>query len=227
MDVNITQFNVQLYFKEPVLDAELLKGAFAAGDGFAASLVAADYGSHPMQGTASFYRDGFRIAPVQSNVLPYRILQVMSYPNALKNPDAETVECLRFVQTQLKERLQVDLERDVYAVRVVSHAIVNGSPDVQRVLSKLSTIENVPSLASRYVAHKNPMDAVQFVTRTGNELSQDSWSDIHVSQFNTSSYVVTVFSEMKSLALAIPSIINFKQFAATLMREMEQAASQA
>jgi hypothetical protein len=62
------------------------------------------------------------------------------------------------------------------------------------------------------------------VTRTGDELSQDSWSDIRVSQFNTSSYVVTISSEMKSLVFAIQSIVNFKQFAATLMREMEQAA---
>lgn len=223
MDINITQFNVQLYFKEPVLDAEL-KGAFAAGDGFAASPVAADYGSHPMQGTASFYREGFRIAPVQSNVLPFRILQVMSYPNALKSPDTETVECLRFVEAKMKEHLQVDLERDVYAVRVVSHAIVNGSPDVQRVLSRLQTIENMPALAGRYVAHKNPMDAIQLVSKTENELSQESWSDIRVSQFNTSSYVVTVFNETKSLALALESIANFRQFAATMMQEMEQAS---
>lgn len=224
MDVKITQFNVQLYFKEPVLDSELLKGAFTATDGFAANPVAADYGAHPMQGTQSFYRQGFRIAPVQSNVLPFRILQVMSYPNALAKPDGETIECLHFVAAQLKQQLAVDLERDIYAVRVVSHAIVNGNPDVQCVLSRLETIEKIPALAGRYVAHKNPMDAIQLVTRTGNELSQESWSDIRVSQFNASSYVVTIFNETGSLALALQSIAGFGQFVETVMKEMEQAS---
>lgn len=224
MDVKITQFNVQLYFKEPVLDSELLKEAFTATDGFAANPVAADYGAHPMQGTQSFYRQGFRIAPVQSNGLPFRILQVLSYPNALASPDGDTIECLHFVAAQLKQQLTVDLERDVYAVRVVSHALVNGSPDVLRVLSRLATIEKVPALAGRYVAHKNAMDAIQLVTRTGDELSQESWSDIRVSQFNTSSYVVTIFNETGSLALARQSIAGFGEFVEVMMKEMEQAS---
>lgn len=226
MDAKITQFNVQLYFKEPVLnDAELLKGAFTAADGFAANPVAEDYGTHPMQGTLSFYRQGFRIVPVQSNALPFRILQVMSYPNALASPESETVECLHFVAAQLNERLQVDLDRDIYAVRVVSHAIVNGNPDVQRILSRLTTIENIPSLAGRYVAHKNPMDAIQLVTRTVSDgLTQESWSDIRVSQFNTSSYVVTIFNETESLALALQSISSTRRFVETMMQEMEQAS---
>jgi hypothetical protein len=80
-------------------------------------------------------------------------------------------------------------------------------------------------VAGKYVAHKNPMDAVQLVTRTGNELAQKSWSDIRVSQFNTSSYVVTVFNETESLALALESIMGAGQFAANLIREMEEAVT--
>jgi hypothetical protein len=224
MDVLITQFNVQLYFREPVLQSEVLRGAFTNTDGFATRPVAEDYGTHPMQGTLSFYRQGFRIAPVQSNVLPFRILQVMSYPNALASPDAETLDCLRFVAAQLRENLKVDLEKDIYAVRTVSHSIVTGTKDIHRVLSKLTSIEKIPSLAGRYVAHKNPMDAIQLVTLTGNELAHRSWSDIRVSQFNTNSYVVTIFNETESLVLALESIAGVRQFVATLMQEMEQAS---
>lgn len=224
MQVNITQFNVQLYFKKPMLDSERLNDAFTADDGFSANPVARDYGTHPMQGTTAFSREGFRIAPVQSNVLPFRILQVMSFPNVLQEPDAETLACLRFVAGRLQERLAIDLENDIYAVRVVSHCIVNGSPDVPRVLSKLTTIDSIPSLAGRFVAHKNPMDAIQLVTRTGGELSHSDWSDIHVSQFNESSYVVTIFNETGSLATALQSIAGVKQFVGTMMQEMERAS---
>lgn len=225
MQVQITQFNVQLYFKRPVLDSERLKDAFTGADGFSASPVVQDYKDHPMQGTTAFSREGFRIAPVQSNVLPFRILQVMSFPNVLAEPDAETLACLRFVAAQLQEHLKIDLENDIYAVRVVSHSIVNGSPDAPRVLSKLASIDGIPSLAGRFVAHKNPMDAIQLVTKTGGDLTQSDWSDIRVSQFNESSYVVTIFNETSSLALALQSIAGVKQFVATMMQEMERASA--
>lgn len=224
MQVNITQFNVQLYFKEPVLQSEILQNAFTNTDGFTSNPVAQDYGAHPMQDTLSFFRQGFRIAPVQSNVLPFKILQVMSYPNALASPDAETLDCLQFVAAQLQKHLDINIENDIYAVRTVSHSIVSGTPSIHRMLSKLSSIENMPSLAGRYVAHKNPMDAIQLVTRTENDLVHRSWSDIRVSQFNTSSYVVTIFNETESLALALESIKNVKQFVSTLMEEMERAS---
>lgn len=224
MEVRITQFNVQLYFKEPVLDSEVLQGAFANTNGFTSSPVAQDYGAHPMQNTLSFFRQGFRIVPVQSNVLPFRILQVMSYPNALATPDAETLDCLQFVAGQLQKHLKIDIENDIYAVRTVSHSLISGTPEFHRVLSKLSSIENMPSLAGRYVAHKNPMDAIQLVTRTENDLVHKSWSDIRVSQYSTSSYVVTIFNETGSLALALESVRGVKEFVAMLMREMEQAS---
>lgn len=225
MQVKITQFNVQLYFRKPVLDSELLKDAFTGADGFSASPLLQDYGDHPMQGTTAFSREGFRIVPVQSNVLPFRILQVMSYPNVLAEPDTETLACLRFVAGRLQEHLKIDLGGDIYAVRVVSHSIVKGSPDVHRVLSKLVDIDGIPSLAGKFVAHKNPMDAIQLVTRTGDELSQSDWNDIRVSQFNESSYVVTIFNETSSLALALQSIAGVKQFVATMMQEMERASA--
>lgn len=225
MQVQITQFNVQLYFKRPVLDSEQLKDAFTTTDGFSASPILQDYGDHPMQGTTAFSREGFRISPVQSNVLPFRILQVMSYPNVLAEPDVETLTCLCFVARRLQEHLHIDLESDIYAVRVVSHSIVSGNPQVHRILSKVTTIDNIPSLAGRFVAHKNPMDAIQLVTKTGGELSQSDWSDIRVSQFNESSYVVTIFNETGSLALALQSIAGVKQFVATMMQEMERASA--
>jgi hypothetical protein len=221
-NVHITQFNVQLYFRSPALDSELLGTMFSGAQGFEAKPVADDYGTHPMQGTMSFYREGFRIAPVQSNVLPFRILQVMSYPNTLKEPDAETLACLNFAAAQLQEHLKIDIEKDVYAVRVVSHAIVDGGRE--HMLAKLSSIEGVPSLAGRYVAHKNPMGALQIVTKTGSELSHRSWSDIRVSQFKENSYVVTIFHETESLSLALDWIAEVKQFVATIIQEMEQAA---
>ena len=220
--VNITQFNVQLYFHKPILDkGEILGTMFSGAHGFEAKPISDSYGKHPMHGTMSFYREGFRIAPVQSNVLPFRILQIMSYPNTLKEPDAETLTCLHFCVSQLQKHLHIKVENDVYAVRVVSHAIVDGI--VPHVLSKLSSIENVLSLAGKYVVHKNPMDALQIVTKTGNDLSQGSWSDIRVSQFKESSYVVTIFHETVSLTLALDWIAQVKQFVAIMIREMEQA----
>lgn len=224
MDVHITQFNVQLYFRQPVLDSEILKNAFTAPQGFEANRITEDYGQHPMQNTMAFYRQGFRIMPVQSNVLPFRILQVMSYPNSLQNPDSETLECLQYVFLQLKELMQISVERDVYAVRVVFHSIVTGSDGIHRVLSKLSKIDGIPALAGKYVAHRNPMDAVQLVTKTGDELSQPFWSDIRVSQFNSNSYVVTIFNETDSVARSLDFIRDVKQFVLTMMQEMEAAS---
>jgi hypothetical protein len=224
MQVKITQFNVQLYFKKPVLATERLGDAFSAADGFSANPVVGDYKTHPMQGTTAFSREGFRIAPVQSNVLPFRILQVMSYPNVLKEPDSETLACLSFVSTRLKEHLDIDTQGDIYAVRVVSHCIVDGNPDVRRALSRIRTIEGIPSLAGRFVAHKNPMDAIQLVTKTGNEVSHGDWSDIRISQFNESSYVVTIFNETDSLTRAMKSIAGVSQFVATMMEEVERAS---
>jgi hypothetical protein len=220
--VHITQFNVQLYFRRPALDSELLGTMFSDAQGFEVKPIADDYGTHPMQGTMSFYREGFRIAPVQSNVLPFRILQVMSYPNTLKEPDTETLACLDFAASQLQKYLHIDIENDIYATRVVSHAIVDGNK--QYVLSKLSSIENVPSIAGRYVAHKNPMGALQIVTKTGSDLLHKSWSDIRVSQFKENSYVVTIFHESESLGLALDWIAQVKQFIAIMILEMEQAA---
>ena len=224
MQVNITQFNVQLYFKKPLLDTERLNDIFSVSNGFSANPVAQDYGRHPMQKTASFSREGFRIAPVQSNVLPFRILQVISVPNFLEDADAETLECLKFVVAGLQQHLNINVENDIYAVRVVSHFIVNGRPDVHYMLSKLTTIANIPSLAGRFVAHKNPMNAIQLVTRTGSEVSHSNWSDIRVSQFRESSYVVTIFNETDSLSTALHSIAGVKQFVANLMQEMEQVS---
>ncbi len=223
MDVKITQFNVQLYLREPVLDTDKLDGAFSESEGFLANRIAEDYAGHPMQGTMSFSRQGFRIAPVQSNVLPFRILQVMSFPNALQSPDSETVACLNFVAESLKQHLGINIKDDIYAVRVVYHSIVTGSHDVHRMLSKISSIDHVPSLAG-YVGHKNPMDAIQLTSRTGNELAQDFWNDIRVSQFSTNSYVVTIFHETRSLSAALEFIESVKQFVATLMQEIEAAA---
>lgn len=224
MDVKITQFNVQLYFREPLLNTDKLGSAFSESEGFSANRIADDYTGHPMQDTMSFSRQGFRIAPVQSNVLPFRILQVMSYPNVLQSPDTETVACLHFVAASLKQHLNVSIEGDIYAVRVVYHSIVTGSQDVQRMLSKLTKIDGIPSIAEKYVGHKNPMDAIQLTSRTGSELSQDFWNDIRVSQFNTNSYVVTIFHETRSLFAALEFIRSVKQFVATLMQEMEAAA---
>jgi len=221
VDVHITQFNVQLYFKEQ-FDAEKLNAAFTESEGFAASQM--QPGNHPMQDTMSFFRQGFRIAPVQSNVLPFRILQVMSYPNALQSPDEETISCLHYVAAALKQHLGTDIDNDIYAVRVVFHSIVTGTDDIHRILTKLDSIDSVPSLADKYVGHKNPMDAIQLTSKTGSELSQKFWNDMRISQFDTHSYVVTIFNETDSLASSIDFVKGVKQFVATLMQEMEQAA---
>jgi hypothetical protein len=148
----------------------------------------------------------------------------MSFPNALQSPDSETVACLRFVAESLKQQLGVNIDDDIYAVRVVYHSIVTGSHDVQRMLSKISRIDHIPSIAERYVGHKNPMDAIQLTSRTGSELSQDFWNDIRVSQFSTNSYVVTIFHETRSLPAALEFIGKVKEFVGTLMQEMEAAA---
>ncbi len=226
MDVHITQFNVQLYFKQPILDnTDRLNAAFSESEGFAASEMQQSERNHPMQDTMSFFRQGFRIAPVQSNVLPFRILQVMSYPNALQNPDQETISCLHYAAAALKQHLGVDIESDIYAVRVVFHSIVTGTADIHRILTKLDRIDSIPTLAGRYIGHKNPMDAIQLTLKTGNELSHKFWNDMRISQFDTHSYVVTIFNETDSLAGALDFIRSVKQFVATLMHEMEEAAA--
>jgi hypothetical protein len=222
VDVHITQFNVQLYFKQP-LDTEKLNSAFSESEGFAASQM--QRGNHPMQDTMSFFRQGFRIAPVQSNVLPFRILQVMSYPNALQNPDQETISCLHYVAASLKQHLNIDIDNDISAVRVVFHSIVQGSGYMHRILTKLDRIDSIPTLAGKYVGHKNPMDAIQLTSKTGSELSHKFWNDMRLSQFDTHSYVVTIFNETDSLAASIDFVRGVKQFVATLMQEMEQAAA--
>jgi len=213
---------VQLYFRQP-FDADRLNIAFSESEGLAASQM--QQSNHPMQDTASIFRQGFRVAPVQSNVLPFRILQVISYPNVLQNPDPETISCLHYVAASLKQHLKIDIENDIYAVRVVFHSIVTGTSDIHRILSRLDRIDNIPSLAGKYVGHKNPMDAIQLTSKTGNELSQKSWSDMRISQFDTHSYVVTIFYETDSLASALDFIQGARQFVATLMHEMEAAAT--
>lgn len=70
------------------------------------------------------------------------------------------------------------------------------------------------------------MNAIQLSTRTGNDLSQKSWSDMRISQFDTHSYVVTIFHETDSLAGALEFIRGIKEFVATLMHEMEAAATE-
>ena len=223
MDIHITQFNVQLYFRKPILETDKLKAAFDHSEGFAASQM--QQGNHSMQNTMSFFKEGFRIAPVQSNVLPFRILQVMSYPNVLQNPDQDTLSCLHYVVASLKQYLGVDIDSDIYAVRVVFHSIVTGTSDVHRMLTKLDRIDKIPTLAGRYFGHKNPMDAIQLTSKTGDDLSQKFWNDIRISQFDTHSYVVTIFNETVSLKDSIDFITGVKQFVATLMREMEAAAT--
>jgi hypothetical protein len=68
------------------------------------------------------------------------------------------------------------------------------------------------------------MDAIQLTSKTGGELSQKFWNDIRISQFDTNSYVVTIFNETDSLARSLDFIKNVRQFVATLMQEMETAA---
>ena len=223
MEVQATQFNVHLYLGKPILDTDRLNSAFTKSEGFAASQM--QQGNHPMQDTMSFFSPGFRIAPVQSNVLPFRILQVMSYPNALQNPDQETISCLHCVAASLKQHLNVDIDSDIYAVRLVFHSIVTGTSDIHRMLTKFDRIDNVPSLAGRYVGHKNPMDAIQLTSKTGSELSQKSWNDMRISQFDTHSYVVTIFNETDSLAGSPEFVRGVGQFVATLMHEIEAAAT--
>ena len=80
-------------------------------------------------------------------------------------------------------------------------------------------------MAGKYVGHKNPMDAIQLTPKTGGELSHKFWSDMRISQFDTHSYVVTIFNETDSLAASLDFIGQVKQFVATLMQEMEAAAT--
>jgi len=225
LDVQITPFNVQLYFREPVLNTDKLESAFSESAGFSSRTVAEDYGTHPMQGTMSFFRQGFRIGAVQSNALPFRILQVMSYPNALQLPDSETIACLHYVARSLKQHLNINVEEDIYSVRVVFHSIVTGSVDVQRILSRLSRIDTISTLDGKHVGHINPMDAIKLTSKTWGELVHGFWNDIRVSQFNTNSYVVTIFNETDSLAASLEFIGSAKRFVATLMQEMEAAAA--
>lgn len=214
---------MQLYFRNPVLDTDKLDKAFSQSDGFSVS-AASDSRNHPMQNTVSFFRQGFRIGPVQSNALPHRILQIMSYPNALKEPEIETLACLDHVANSLSEQLGINLQKEISAVRVVYHSIVTGNNNVHRMLTRLTRLDNIPSLAGKFVGHKNPMDALQLTSKTGHDLLHDSWNDMRVSQFDTNSYVVTIFNETGSLAGAIDFIKSVKQFVATMMKEMEIAA---
>ena len=148
----------------------------------------------------------------------------MSYPNVLQEPDQDTISCLHYVAASLRQHLRLDIENDIYAVRVVFHSIVTGTDDIHRILTKLDTIEHIPTLAGKYVGHKNPMDAIQLTSRTGNDLSQKFWNDMRISQFDSHSYVVTIFNETYSLVGALDFIKGVRQFVTTLMQEMEAAA---
>jgi hypothetical protein len=128
------------------------------------------------------------------------------------------------VAASLKQHLRVDIGTDIYAVRVVFHSIVTGTEDMNRILTKLERIDSIPTLAGRYVGHKNPMDALQLTTKTGSELTQKLWNDMRISQFDNHSYVVTIFNETDSLAGALDFIRGVRQFVTTLMHEMEAAA---
>ncbi|HUG96695.1 MAG TPA: hypothetical protein VMJ94_04080 [Nitrososphaera sp.] len=132
---------------------------------------------------------------------------------------------MHYVAASLNQHLGTDIENDIYAVRVVFHSIVTGTDDIHRILSKLDRIDSIPSFAGRYVGHKNPMDAIQLTSKTGGELSQKSWSDMRINQFDTHSYVVTIFHETDSLASALDFVEGARQFVATLMHEMEAAAT--
>lgn len=221
--MHITQFNVQLYFRER-FDADKMSLALSESDGFTPAQIQRK-GDHLVPGSAWFFRQAFRIAPVQSNVLPFRILQVLSYPNALQNPDHETISCLHYVAAALRQHLNTNIENDIYAVRVVFHAIVTGSSNIHRILTRLDRIDRIPSLAGKYVGHKNPMDAIQLTSRTGDELSHKFWSDMRISQFDTHSYVVTIFNETDSFAASLDFIGQVKQFVAQMMKEMEEAVT--
>jgi hypothetical protein len=129
------------------------------------------------------------------------------------------------VAASLNQHLSVDIDNNIYAVRVVFHPIVTGTGDIHMILTKLDRIDGIPTLAGRYVGHKNPMDAIQLTSKTGGELSQKSWSDMRISQFDTHSYVVTIFNETDSLATSLDFVRGVKQFVATLMHEMEAAAT--
>jgi len=224
LDVHITQFNVQIYFKQPILDTDILGTAFSESEGFASSQM--QQGNHPMQNAMSFFRQGFRIAPIQSNVLPFRILQVMSYPNAVQEPDQQTISCLHYVAASLRQHLNLDIDDDIYAVRVVFHSIVTGTENIHRILTKLDRIDNIPTIAGKYVGHKNPMDALQLTSKTGSELSHKYWNDMRISQFDTHSYVVTIFNETDSLAAALDFIKGVRQFVASFILEMEAAVKE-
>jgi hypothetical protein len=159
---------------------------------------------------------------VTSNVLPNRILQIVSFPNSVAEPDQAAQRFLSMISDILLKDLGVSTENDLDACRVVFHSIVKTSRNVPAILASINDVSAVSTLAS-YAVHKNPFKALQLTQKIDNKLEHEEWQDIRISPFNTNAYVVTIFYESVGMNYVKQFLNRAKNFVSTLINDMEMS----
>lgn len=221
MQVEISQLNVQLFFKEPKFQDQSKLTQVLLGYNFTLGKVGRE-SEHGSTKTTAFFKDGFRVSVVTSNVLPNRILQIVSFPNSVAEPDQAAQRFLSMISDILLKDLGVSTENDIDACRVVFHSIVKTSKNVPAILASINDVSAVSTLAS-YAVHKNPFKALQLTQKIGNKLEHDEWQDIRISPFNTNAYVVTIFYESIGMNYVKQFLNRAKNFVSTLINDMEMS----
>jgi hypothetical protein len=222
MIIEISQINIQLFFKEPVFQDMSILGRTLLGYGFTHKLRKSE---HIGESTPVFFKDGFRVSVATSNALPNRILQIVSFPNSVAEPDQAARRFLSMIGDILLKDLRISTKTDLDACRVVFHTIVRTEKDVPSLLRKIEDLSSISALDS-YAVHKNPFKALQLTQKIGSRLEHEDWQDIRISSFNTNAYVVTIFHESMGIMYLIGFLSGAKSFVERLMSEIERSVPQ-
>lgn len=218
MHIDVTQLNIQLFFKEPVFQDQSKLAQTLLGYGF--SLAKGKSEHHNEHKVTAFIKDSFRVSVVTSNVLPDRILQIVLFSN--NEPERTMQNFLSALSDILLKEMNVNTN-DLDACRVVFHAIVKSDRDTLSVLEKINDISSISSL-SNYAVHKNPFKALQLTEKIGNKLEHEEWQDIRINAFDTNSYVVTIYHESVSTNRVLQFLGRARNFVSKLINDIEASA---
>lgn len=140
MQVEISQLNIQLFFKESVFQdqSKLAQVLFAYNFTDAGAHEEEHEGEHASNKIPAYYKDGFRVSVVTSHVLPNRILQIVSFPNSVVEPDQAAQRFLSMISDILLRDMGIDTGNNIHACRVVFHSIVKTERDVPSILALIN-----------------------------------------------------------------------------------------
>lgn len=220
VQIEITQINMQLFFKELVFQDQAK---------FIQTFLGCNFTLHESRNehsdkTTALFKDGFRVSVVSSNALPNRILQIVSFPNSVAEPDQAARRFLSMTNDILLRDLGIDAEKETYACRVVFHSIVKSERNVPKILAMINDISDIRSL-DKYAAHKNPFNALQLTEKIGATLEHEEWHDIRISPFNSNAYVVTIFYECRNVKYVMRFLERVRDFVTALVGDIEKVAS--